>query len=258
MKRLNLMKKLILTILFFATIGFFLNCSTATTNSTNKQEAISPVNTNSTDSIDYNSVSYSLKNFDYVGECILSNYLSNDTLTIELLSENVHYSKKPHLEFVFNKDTLNITRTVETKEKDTIIFNKEKNKYDTLHLVEMSNMEIRQLDPKYNLVTFRFYKQRKMPTTIYVNGKLYKNCPTKDIEFKTYNGKIVNRINKDGFKDGVWLQFHENGKIKEEKYYDNGRFLNGKTFDGNGKDLHYVSESSGGIVTLQMDSLTNK
>jgi antitoxin component YwqK of YwqJK toxin-antitoxin module len=188
----------------------------------------------------------------------LSNSLSGDTLTIELLSQNVQYAKKPHLEFVFNKDTLNITRTPESRQKDTIIYNKEKNKYDTLHFVEMSRMEIRELDPKYKLETFRFYKQRKKPTTIYVNGKLYKNCPTKDIEFKTYKGKIINRINKDGVKDGVWLQFHENGKIKEEKYYDNGRFLNGKTFDSNGKDLHYVSESSGGIVTLQMDSLTNK
>lgn len=252
------MKKMILTILFVLTIGVFYNCSTTTTNSTNKKESISPVNINSTDSLDYNSASYSLKNFDYVGECVLSNTLLSDTLTIELLTQNIQYAEKPHLEFVFNKDTLNITRGAEIRQKDTIIYNKEKNRYDTLHFIEMSRMEIRELDPKYKLETFRFYKHRKKPTTIYVNGKLCKNCSTKDIEFKIYKGKIVNRINKDGYKDGVWLQFHENGKIKVKKYYEKGVFLGGKTFDMNGKDLHYVSESSGGIEYSQTDSQFNK
>lgn len=193
-----------------------------------------------------------------MGECILRNFLSGDTLTIELLSKNVQYANKPHLEFAFNKDTLNITRIPESRQKDTIIYNKEKNKYDTLHFVEMSSMEIKELDPKYKLETFRFYKQRKKPTTIYLNGKMYANCPTKDIAHKTYNGKVINRINKDGFKDGVWLQFHENGRIREEKHYDNGVFVGGKTFDQNGKDLHYVNESSGSIHYFQTDSLFNK
>lgn len=240
------------------TIGVFFSCSSTTSKSPNKHESITIVNIDSTDSIYYNSVFYILKNFDYVGECILSNSLSNDTLTIELLSENIQFSKKPHLEFVFKNDTLSIIRRPESRQKDSIIYNKDKNRYDTLHFVEMDRMEIRGLDPKYKLETFIFYKQRKCPTTIYVNGELYKNCPTKDIEYKTYNGKIINRINKDGFKDGIWLQFHETGKICEEKYYDKGRFIRGKTFDRNGKDLHYVSESSGGIMTIQIDSLTNK
>lgn len=257
MKRLNMMKKLILTILVIVTVGIFLNCSTATTNSTDGQESTSLVNINATDSFDYNSAPYSLKNFDYVGECILNNFLSGDTLTIELLSQNVQYAKKPYLEFAFNNDTLNITRIPEPR--DTVIYNKEKNRYDTLGIVDIKcNVEIGGLNLNYKLETFRFYKCKIKPTTIYVNGELYKNCPTKDIEFKTYKGKIINRINKDGFKDGVWLQFYDNGKINEEKYYDNGKFLNGKTFDRNGKDLHYVNESSGGIVTLQIDSLINE
>ncbi len=255
MKRLNLIKEL--TILLVGTIGIFLSCSTAAKDSKNQSESISPVNINTTDSFDYNSASYNLKNFKYVGECILSNRFSNDTLTIELLSENIQYLKKPHLEFVFNNDTLNITRIPEPR--DTVIYNKEKNRYDTLDIVDIKcNVEIGGLNPNYKLETFRFYKRKIKPTTIYVNGELYKNCPTKDIEFKIYKGKIINRINKNGLKDGLWLQFHENGKIKEEKHYENGVFIKGKTFDSKGKDLHYVSESSGGIVTLQIDSLTNK
>jgi len=255
MNQPNCMKELILTIFFMATIGFFLSCSSTTSKSSIKIDSIDPVNINSIKSIDYNSVPYSLKNFDYVGECILSNSLSNDTLTIELLSQNIQLSKKPYLEFIFKNDTLSIIRRPESRQKNTIIYNKEKNRYDTLHFVEMDRMEIRELDPKYKLETFIFYKQRKCPTTIYVNEKLYKNCPTKDVEYKTYNGKIINRINKNGFKDGIWLQFHETGKVSEEKYYDNGRFIRGNTFDRAGKNLHYVSESSSGIVSLQIDSL---
>jgi len=253
---MNFIKNLILAISFIVTIEIFWDCTTTTTNSTNnpdKPESVLSDNIDPRDSFEYNTASYSLKDLKYVGECILSNRLSNDTLTIELLSELRYYTKS-HLEFFFNNDTLNITRIPETR--DTVIYNKGKNRYDTVVIVDIRcNIEIGSLNPNYKLETFRFYKRKSKPTTIYVNGKLYKNCPTKDIEFKTYNGKIANRINKNGFKDGLWLQFHENGKIKEVKYYENGMFLKGKTFDINGKDLHYVSESSGRIETLQIDSL---
>ena len=122
----------------------------------------------------------------------------------------------------------------------------------------LSSIYVDELAPKGKIETFRFKGFKKCPSTIYLNGIYYKKCPTEDIESKTYNGNIINRINKNGFKEGVWLQFYETGELREKKYYENGKLLNGKTFDRNGKDLHYISESSGSITSLQIDSLFNK
>ena len=209
--------------------------------------------------VDYNSTSYSLENFENVRECILSNHMAHDTLTIELLSENYQYSN-PEIGFCLRHDTLDLTIQIKTvQKKDTLIYNKKEKKYEIMHSLEMQgSIHVDMLAPKGKKETFRFKGFKKCPTTIYLNGMYYKKRPTEDIKSETYNGNTINRINKNGVKDGVWLQFHENGKIKEEKYYDNGTFLRGKTFDQNGKDLHYVSESSGGIEYFQTDSLFNK
>jgi len=245
--------KKIITII---SLGLCLSCSTATSKPTKNK---SLTERNPIQLIDYKSTSYSLKNFEYVRECVLSKKLSHDTLTIELLSENYQYSN-PEVKFILKSDTLDITVQVKTvQRKDTVIYNKKKKKYETMHTIEMQgDIHVDMLVPKGKIETFRFKGLKNFPTTIYVNGIYYKNCPTKDIAYKTYKGKVVNRINKDGFKDGVWLQFHENGRIREEKHYDNGAFVGGKTFDQNGKDLHYVSESSGSIQYFQTDSLFNK
>lgn len=252
----NLNSRHVKTIIAFIFLGLYLSCSTVTSHSTKVNDLAGH---DSIQLIDYNSTSYSVKNFEYVRECILSNHLSNDTLTIELLSENYQYSN-PEISFYLKNDTLNLTVRIKTiQKKDTLIYNKKENKYETMHSMEMQgSIHVDMLAPKGKKETFRFKGFKKCPTTIYLNGMSYKKCPTEDIESKKYNGNIINRINKDGFKDGIWFQFYETGEIREKKYYENGRLTNGKTYDKNGKDLHYISESSGSIVSVQIDSLTNK
>jgi len=254
----NCLKTKSLTIIIsFFIIGLYFSCSKATTHSI-KEKKIKELN--SIQLIDYNSASYGLKKFEYVRECILNNHLSNDTLTLELLSENMQFSQKPEIKFILHNDTLNITVQVKTvQKKDTKIYNKKEKKYETMHTFEMQgDIHVDMLAPKGKIETFRFKGFKKCPTTIYLNGIYYKKFQTKDIESKTYNGNIINRINMNGFKDGVWLEFYETGELREKKYYENGSLINGKTFDKNGKDLHYVSESSGSIVSFQTDSLFNK
>jgi len=232
----------------------YLSCSTATSQSTNDLIEHNPIQL-----IDYHSESYILKKFEYVGECVLSNHLSKDTLTIELLSRNMQFSQQPDVDFILKNDTLNITIYPKYRQKDSIVYNKVDNRYDTIHLVHMAfDISSDMLAPKGKIETFRFKGFKKCPATIYLNGIYYKNCPTEDIESKIYNGNIINRINKNGFKEGVWLEFYETGELREKKYYENGRLLNGKTFDRNGKDLHYIYESSGSIITIKTDSLPNK
>jgi antitoxin component YwqK of YwqJK toxin-antitoxin module len=252
----NIDLKQLKTIIAFIFWGLYLSCSTATSHPTTENDLIEH---DSIQLIDYNSESYTLKKIEYVGECVLSNHLSNDTLKIELLSRNLQFSPPPDWDFILKNDTLNIAFHYKYSQKDTLVYNKVDNRYDTLHLVHMAyNISGDELAPKGKIETFRFKGFRKCPTTIYLNGTYYKKCPTEDIESKTYNGNIINRINKNGFKEGVWLEFYETGELREKKYYENGRLLNGKTYDRNGKDLHYITESSGGITTLQTDSLFNK
>jgi len=246
------------TIITFIFLGLYFSCSTAASHSTKKNEL---TKYNSKQLIDYKSTSYCLKNFEHVRECILNNHLSNDTLTLELLSENMQFSKKPEIKFILHNDTLNITIQVKTiQKKDTIIYNKKEKKYETMHSFEMQgDIHVDMLAPKGKIETFRFKGFKKCPTTIYINGIYYKKFQTKDIESKTYKGNIINRINMNGYKDGVWLEFYETGELRERKYYENGRFFHGNTFDRNGKDLHYVTESSGSIATyIKTDSLFNK
>ena len=252
----NLNLKQVKTIISFIFLGLYLSCSTAISHSTKKNDLIEH---DSIQLIDYKSTSYSLKKFEYVRECVLSNHLSNDTLTIELLSENYQYSN-PQISFILLNDTLNITVQLKTvQRKDTLVYNKKEKKYETMHTMEMQgSIHVDALAPKGKKETFRFKGFKKCPTTIYLNGMYYKKSPNEDIESKTYNGNRINRINKDGFKEGVWLQFYETGELREKKNYENGNFINGKTFDKNGKDLHYVSESSGSIISFQTDSLFNK
>lgn len=251
------MTKSVIIIISFFIIGLYFSCSKANSNSIKGKK----INEHkSIQLIDYNSASYSLKKIEFVRECVLKNHLSNDTLTLELLSKNMQFSQKPEIKYILQNDTLNITVQVKTiQKKDTIIYNKKEKKYETMHTIEMQgSIHVDLLAPKGKIETFRFKGFKKCPTTIYLNGIFYKKFQTKDIESKTYKGNIINRINMNGFKDGLWLEFYETGELREKKYYENGSLISGKTFDRNGKDLHYVSESSGSITSVQTDSLFNK
>lgn len=244
------------TIITFLFLELTLSCSTSAFHSIKKSDF---TKNNPIQFIDYQSGFYTLKQFEYVGECVLGNHLSGDTLTLELLSRNVHSSLKSEYDCIFKNDTLTITIKQNYTYRDTLVFNKAQNKYDTSHIYETPiNEYVDPFEPPGKIETFRLKGFKKSPVTIYLDGTYYKKCPTEDIEFKTYKGNIINRINKDGFKNGVWLEFYDTGEVREEKHYENGRLLIGKTFDKNGKDLHYVTESSGGITTLQTDSLFGK
>ena len=58
---------------------------------------------------------------------------------------------------------------------------------------------------------------------IYFKGKLIKQssdyykvvAPT----FEVYNGQTINRSNKYGFREGIWMSFYDNGKLKEISEY---------------------------------------
>jgi hypothetical protein len=210
--------------------------------------------------IDYRSEPNHSKNIDKTGQCLLRKELNGDILTVELLSRNMQYSVTPEFTCTFQKGALRITSVLpSTQLKDTVYYDKKLRKRVTMHRMRMDySIHVDAMGPKAKREVFRFKGFKSCPETIYLNNDLYPNCPGKDIEYRIYKGDTINRINANGFKQGLWITFYETGEVHERKNYKNGAFQGGKTYDKNGKDLHYVGEFSGGIGSVQVDSLFNK
>ena len=206
--------------------------------------------------IGYTSFPDHSKNYDKVGNCVLKKTLSNNILTVELLSQNMQSSKAPEYKCTYLNGVLKITTVwPESRGKDTVYYDKVQKKKVIMHTYTLvSDMHFDGLGPKAKREVFRLKGFKHVPVRICLNSTLYPNCPVKDISYKIYKGIVINRINADGFKDGLWITFYDTGEINEKKHYKNNVFLDGKTYDKNGRDLHYVSESAGGIISVQMDS----
>lgn len=210
--------------------------------------------------VEYKSEPDHSKNIDKTGPCVLKKELKGDVLTVELLSRNMQYSVTPNYTMTYKKGVLRITPVLpETRLPDTVYYDKKLRKKVILHSLRMDYSVYSDLmGPKAKREVFRFKGFKSCPQSIYLNTIFYPACPGKDIEFRIYKGDTINRINGNGYKQGLWITFYDTGEVHERKRYVNGAFQGGKTFDKAGKDLHYVSESEGGISSFQVDSLFNK
>jgi hypothetical protein len=210
--------------------------------------------------VDYTSFPDHSKNYDKVGNCVLKKTLTGDILTVELLSQNMQNNRKPEYAFTYRNGILRISTVwPETKGKDTVFYDKVQKKLVNMHTY-ISNVEMHfdGLGPKAKREVFRLKGFKRIPVRIYLNDNLYPNCPVKDISFRIYKGIVINRINSDGKKDGLWITFYDTGEVFERKQYKNGGFEGGKTFDKKGKDLHYVGEFESGVGSVKFDSIMNK
>jgi len=207
--------------------------------------------------IDYTSYPDHSKNIDKVGECVLKKVLHGDTLTVELLLRNMKCSVKPSIEFTYLFDILNISYKLPYKNRDSIYFDPIKSKYDTLYIEEMNySVSVNGTGPKAKRDVFRFTGFKKCPESICINNDCYPDCPVTDIEYRTYKGIKINRINANGYKQGLWISFYDTGEIHKERLYNNGVVIGGKTVDKKGKDLHSVGEFERGVESMQVDSLS--
>jgi len=210
--------------------------------------------------IDYTSFRDHSKNYDKVGNCVLKKTLTGDILTVELFSQNMQSSIKPKFEFTYRNRILRISASwSESIGKDSVYYDTVHKKKVLIHAGTMRvDMYFDMMGPKAKREVFRLKGFKRIPVRIYLNDNLYPNCPVKDIFFKIYKGIVINRINADGKKDGLWITFYDTGEVFERKQYKNGAFEGGKTYDKKGKDLHYVGEFEGGVGSVQIDSLINK
>ena len=144
-----------------------------------------------------------------------------------------------HDTFTVDHDTLSLNQ-INTAIKTTYVFNKDKNKTDTLETVQMTMMN--RMDDSYdtrrNEYTLTGFD--KMPAAIQFDRTKVCDCPTLPVQFEIFNNDTINMINANGHKQGVWISFYETGEIKEKKFFDKGRFTEGQMFEINGEDMHAI------------------
>jgi len=174
-----------------------------------------------------------------IGNCISARYLKNDTLHLTIYADNQFRDINLYRDsFTLNRDTLFLERNDTTPPEYSYVFNKEKNKMDTLcvgHMTMYQPMgeEYDVLRNEYTLTGFQ-----RIPAVIRFENATVCDCPTRPIEFDIYNNDTINVINANGMKHGVWVSFFDTCEKEMEMYYDNGVFTGGKLFDKKGNDRH--------------------
>jgi hypothetical protein len=194
-----------------------------------------------------------------IGNCISSRYLKNDTLRVTIYADNQFRDLKLFRDsFTVCQDTLSINLIDTTRAGNLYVFNKERNKMDTL---ETGTCWITQrmddvYDTRRNEYTFTGFKN--IPAVIQSDHYTLCNCPTQPIQFDIFNTDTINVINANGLKQGVWIRFFDSGGKEGEKYFDEGVFIGGKMFDKKGNDLHAIYQSENMVSIKVRDTLQEK
>ena len=193
------------------------------------------------------------------GNCISARYLKNDTLHLTIYADNQFRDINLYRDsFTLNRDTLCLERNDTTPPVYSYVFNKEKNKMDTLCVGHMTMYQPMGdgYDTRRNEYTLTGFQ--RIPAVIRFENVPVCDCPTRPIEFDIYNNDTINVINANGLKQGVWISFYDTCEKEEERYYDKGVFTGGKMFDKEGNDLHADYKSGEMVIVRVTDSLQVK
>lgn len=184
------------------------------------------------------------KDCNLVSDCIDSMGLADDFFKFTFFTKDPYtYEPKRTLSFQMSGDTLTINYFSRPIIKDTIIYNEQKKKYDTAKSINTMTIQLR--DYFYSgckLYTFGFNGFRTIPQFIRYNNSFVPNCPISIINYTIYKADTINIINKNGFKDGRWIEFYDTGEILKIKEYNDGHFVKGTLFSKDGKDSHPCSD----------------
>ena len=189
------------------------------------------------------------------GSCISAKSLSHDTLKVTIYTDNHDQDLNIFRDsFSLDHDTLSLNR-INTSITTTYIFNKEKNKTDTVETVQMTmyNRIDDSYDTRRNEYTLTGFN--KMPEAIQFDHTKLCDCPTLPVQFELFRNDTINMINANGHKQGTWISFYETGEIMEKKFFDKGIFTGGQMFDIKGKDLHAVYQGENHTIISVRDSV---
>ena len=185
-----------------------------------------------------------------IGNCIAEKHIINDTLCLTLFTDNDCRNLNAYRDtFSFYNDTLSINR-VDTNR----VIRVSKNVYF------ISSITLSPCIGGYDTQrsTYKLIGFKTVPKYFQLNGSNICDCPTQPIKFTIYKNDTINMINANGKKQGLWLKFFDSGSIQEQKHYENGNLIDGKTFDINGNDLHYIGEFEDGTASIRIDTLVTK
>lgn len=170
------------------------------------------------------------KDCSLIKNCIESIVLNNQTLILTLYTWKPARSIERCLKYRITNDTLFIDY-LQSNKSEAILY-------------MATNKQCEILD-------FEFKGFSKMPDCISYNSDVVSTCPNGFLSYKIYKGDTINIINRNGYKEGKWIDFYESGDMKV-KEYTNGRFIKGHIYDKSGKITHVVSEE-GEEVSIPID-----
>ena len=209
--------------------------------------------------IESNHISDDSKDCRKIGNCLGNRYLKDDSLHVTIYTDNQFRDLNAYRDsFTIDHDTLSLNLNDTNAIRYTYVFNKEKNKIDTLTWVVMTIWN--RMDDGYDTRRNEYILTgfTSIPKAFQFNHANVCNCPTLPLKFDILNKDTINMINANGLKQGVWIIFFDTGEIEEKKYFDKGLFTGGQMFDKKGNDLHAIYQSENMTLIMTKDTLIKK
>jgi len=188
------------------------------------------------------------KNCDSINTCIDSIKCFDNTLLFSFyIKDNQSFKPERTLSYNLDQDTLFISYSYKPIEWDSIVYNIKTKKYDTLRFTSVS-ISVNGFESGCKKYYFSFNGISKIPYVLY-NQELITYCPIDYLSYIIYQGDTINIINKNGYKEGRWIDFYETGEIRKIKEFKNGQFIIGNLYDKTGKITHVVSDEGVEVST---------
>ncbi len=146
--------------------------------------------------IEFNKYKNSYKDCSIIPTCIDYLFLKNDTLQIAFTTRESRYNAEPELSYNLKRDTVEINYYPPIVSRDTIIYNKEKKKFEEVKYIEAIQVPvILSRDKGCQTFLFKFKGVQKIPEYLLYNGGLLTSCPNTNIEYDLFIGDTINIIN---------------------------------------------------------------
>ena len=182
------------------------------------------------------------KDFNIIPYCFDKNEIIDYTLIVRFYTQNMTYPNNDRKDSInFYNGVLNFSDAYiyDNVVDSTVTIDKGKGKRTVSFIYKQPSIQIDGMHP-HQKRTYKLVGFKEAPSVIQFEGKTLCHCPTKPIKFEIYKNDTINVLNENGHKDGLWLLFYENGKVKERQYFKNGENRGGYGFDETGKAIYRI------------------
>ena len=134
-------------------------------------------------------------------------------------------------------DTLHFYRGDKPDKVDTIIaFNEQTKKIDTTFIAYFSFNP----GPSHcmGILTYKVIGLKEKPAYLKFNSYKLDKCKNKE-SFLLHDHDTINYTDKYGLKQGLWIEYFENGNLRVKDFYKNSILQRGYEFDKNGDTIKW-------------------